>query len=55
MPDSFLTTEQAAQVLNVNLKTVARLCREGKLGFSKPGRKYLIPQESLDAYLKIVR
>jgi excisionase family DNA binding protein len=51
----FLTTEEVAGVLRVSPWHVSRLCRDKKIGFSHPGRRYLIPVESLEEYLKIRR
>lgn len=51
----FLTTKEVAEKLNLKPRNVQYLCEQGKLGSSKPGRKYLIPKESLDEYLKIRR
>jgi excisionase family DNA binding protein len=31
------------------------LCKKGKIGSTWTGKRYLIPQESLDEYLKIRR
>ena len=51
----FLTVDDVAKVLKLSPRGVQKLCASGKLGFSKPGRKYLIPRESLDEYLQIRR
>lgn len=51
----FLTVEEVAERLNLKPRTVQLLCSQGKIGSSRPGRKYLIPPESLDEYLKIRR
>lgn len=51
----FLTVKEVASKLRCNERNVQRLCRKGILGFSKPGKIYLIPEESLDEYLKIRR
>lgn len=51
----YLTVQEVAEELNLTVKGVQRLCRVGTLGASRPGKSYLIPRESLDDYLKIVR
>lgn len=55
MHRDFLTVEEVADKLRISPRTVQSLCREGKIGSTKSGRRYLIPQASLDDYLKIVR
>lgn len=52
---AFLTVEEAAKILNMSPKGVQRLCREKILGNSKPGKSFLIPPESLEEYLSIIR
>lgn len=45
----YLTTAQAAALLNVSPVTVKRWCQQGKVkGAIKPGHDWLIPRESLD-------
>lgn len=44
-----LTPEQAAMQMRLNVQTVMKWCREGRLTASKVGRKWLIPQEAVDA------
>lgn len=46
-----LTSEQAADHLQINQETVYRYTREGKLAASKLGRAYRIPRASLDLFL----
>ena len=53
--NKFLTVEEVAIELHLKPRTVQDLCHQGKLGYSKPGRRYLIPRESLDEYLQIRR
>lgn len=55
MAKEFYTVEEVAEKLRMSPRTVQLLCREGKIGASQPGRRYLIPVESLDEYLKIRR
>lgn len=51
----FMTVHEVAQELRLTDKGVQRLCREKILGASKPGKSFLIPRESLDDYLSIIR
>jgi excisionase family DNA binding protein len=51
----FLTVEEFAKKVRASPRTVRKLCKDGVIGSSKPGRRYLIPVESLDEYLKIRR
>lgn len=53
-PD-ILTSEQAADYLQINRETVYRYIREGKLAASKLGRGYRIPRASLDLFLWTMR
>jgi excisionase family DNA binding protein len=51
----FLTVEEVAKKIRASSRTVRKLCKDGVIGSTRPGRKYLIPAESLDEYLKIRR
>jgi len=51
----FLTIEEVAEKIRMSPRAVRQLCQDGKIGFTRPGKKYLIPVESLDEYLKIRR
>jgi excisionase family DNA binding protein len=51
----YMTVAEVAEELRLTPKGVQRLCRDKILGSSKPGKSYLIPRESLDEYLKIIR
>lgn len=44
----FLTTEEAAQLLNVHINTIVRWIKDGKLPSSKIGREYRIPREAIE-------
>ncbi len=44
----FLSTEQAAQLLNVHVNTVLRWIKDGRLPMSKIGREYRIPRAALE-------
>jgi excisionase family DNA binding protein len=50
-----LTTDEVAEILHITSWHVSRLCRDGVIGSSRPGRRYLIPVESLEEYQKIRR
>jgi excisionase family DNA binding protein len=50
-----LSVEQVAEILKIAPRTVQDLCRKGRLGGSRPGRRWLIPRESLEEYLKVRR
>ena len=44
-----LTTQQAADLLGINLNNVSLRCRQGKIpGAVQIGGRWLIPEESLD-------
>lgn len=55
----YLTSEEVAEILRVHVQTVLKLCREGTIHAPKvcghkvngKGGKYLIPRESVDAYI----
>jgi len=51
--ERFFTVEDVAKILKISPRTVQLLCNAGKIGSSKPGRRYLIPESSLKEYLKI--
>ena len=46
-----LTTKQAAEVLQVHIKTVEAMCRAGDLPARKVGKAWRIRREDLRAYL----
>jgi excisionase family DNA binding protein len=50
-PSDVLTPEEAAAVLKLNLETVRRLLREGKLPGAKIGRSWRILRRDLERYL----
>ena len=45
-----LTTEIAADITGEYVKTVSRLCREGKIKAVRRGKRWFIPKESLMEY-----
>ncbi len=47
-----LNPDEASKVMHLNVQTIIRWCREGKLAASKIGRRWLIPQDSIDAYVR---
>jgi excisionase family DNA binding protein len=46
------TTEEASKAMRLNSETVVKWCRVGKLAGTKVGRKWLVPSEAIDAYLR---
>lgn len=48
---AFLTAPEVADVLRVDAWAVVKLCREGKLSATKPGKKWLITPAALEAYI----
>ena len=44
----YLSTEEAAQLINVHPNTIVRWIKSGKLPSSKIGREYRIPREAID-------
>ncbi len=44
----FLTTEEAARLLNVHTNTIVRWIKSGRLPSSKIGREYRIPREAIE-------
>ncbi len=56
----YLTPQEVAEILRVNVQTVLKWCRQGNLEASKHGGnkvngmggKYVIPREAVDAYLR---
>lgn len=49
--DRTLNAKQTAEMLNVSVKTVYRLCSTGSLPYRKVGNKLLFSQHSLYQYL----
>jgi excisionase family DNA binding protein len=50
--DSLLTTEEVLDYLNLNLKTVYRLVKAGKLPALKVGRQWRFRKRDIDAWLQ---
>lgn len=49
-----VTPEEAARRLKMNIQTVMRWCREGRLTAFKVGRRWLIQRESVEAEMRKV-
>lgn len=49
---SFLTTEDIAELLELNVSTVRRYIREGKLRAIRLGKYYRIRSEDFEEFLK---
>ena len=47
-----LTPTEAAEKMLLEKQTVTKWCREGRLQASKVGRKWIIPKESVEAYIR---
>ncbi len=52
MDDSFLTTEEVLAYLQVNLRTVYRLIKAGKLPAVRVGRQWRFRRRDIDAWLE---
>jgi excisionase family DNA binding protein len=54
MPDlrDFITTEDAARMLNFHVEHVRRLLREGDLKGEKIGKTWLVLRKSVEEYIK---
>ena len=52
MFDRFITSPQAAQILNVDRVTVARLIREGKIPATKFADKWFIEKDVVEKFAK---
>lgn len=48
---TYLTASEAAAILRVSRHTVLLLLRDGGIKATKPGKRWLIAQDDLDAYL----
>ncbi len=55
MSDTFLTTEEVLEYLQVNLRTVYRLIKAGKIPAVRVGRQWRFKREDLDAWLESQR
>jgi len=48
----FLTTDEVAERLRIQKTTLQRWCREGKVPYTRVGRRYLIAPADLEKWLK---
>src|SRR5438128_3648529 len=55
MDDSFLTTEEVLEYLQVNLRTVYRLIKAGKIPAVRVGRQWRFRKRDIDAWLETQR
>ena len=55
MDDAFLTTEEVLEYLQVNLRTVYRLIKAGKIPAVRVGRQWRFRRRDLDAWLEAQR
>jgi excisionase family DNA binding protein len=53
--ENFLTTEEVLDYLKVNLRTVYRLIKAGKIPAVRIGRQWRFRRQDLDAWLRAVR
>src|SRR5215211_855345 len=55
MEDTFLTTEEVLEYLQVNLRTVYRLIKAGKIPAVRVGRQWRFRKRDIDAWLESQR
>ena len=55
MDDSFLTTEEVLEYLQVNLRTVYRLIKAGRIPAVRVGRQWRFRKRDIDAWLETQR
>src|SRR5437868_14306943 len=55
MDESFLTTEEVLEYLQVNLRTVYRLIKAGKIPAVRVGRQWRFRKRDIDAWLETQR
>src|ERR1041385_5596800 len=55
MDESFLTTEEVLEYLQVNLRTVYRLIKAGKIPAVRVGRQWRVRKRDIDAWLDTQR
>jgi excisionase family DNA binding protein len=55
MDDAFLTTEEVLEYLQVNLRTVYRLIKAGKIPAVRVGRQWRFRKRDIDAWLETQR
>lgn len=49
--ETYLTTRQAASILDVSEKTVRRYAVDGRLPYTKPMKRYYFPKSQLIAFI----
>ena len=49
--ETFLTTEEVLEYLQVNLRTVYRLIKAGKIPAVRVGRSFRVPEQAVNDYL----
>ena len=47
-PEDFFTPIQLSKILQLQEKTIQKMCRNNKLPYLRLGRKYFIPQSILE-------
>ncbi len=52
MEKVYLTTEEAAELLRMHVRTVQRLIRDGEIGAFKVGGRWKIPVEEIETLRK---
>ncbi len=50
MPEHYLTTQEAAEYLKVNVATVRRWCTTGRLPAFRVGRQWRISRKQIDRF-----
>jgi excisionase family DNA binding protein len=55
MDESFLTTEEVLEYLQVNLRTVYRLIKAGRIPAVRVGRQWRFRKRDIDAWLESQR
>lgn len=49
---SVLTSKEAGEYLNISFRLIQKKCRNGELKSYREGRKFIIPIDSLEEYIK---
>lgn len=50
--EKLLTVEELCQMLHIGKSTAMKLIKEKKIKAFKPGRRWLIPNEAVDSFIK---
>lgn len=48
---SWVTAKEAAYQLNISVRTIPIWCMDGRLEGKRPGRRWMVSQESIDRYM----